>query len=209
MSQKQNQVHYKIIGGKISAVTLKGMIQNGYKKKPQNHDNIDGYVLDKSLSGQRAQVYYHPETKHLVVNHRGTKGLNDVMTDIQLMFGMQNNKRFNHGKKITDEAIKRYDTDNISIVGHSLGSAVAKEANKKHNKETILVNPAVTHHNILDKKDDKETTIRSEYDPVSFMHNFKLNKNNTINVNPKSLNLLKEHNSDVLDRLGDIDVGML
>ena len=88
------EVTFDYVGGKIKSTTLHKMIKNGYEDKPKHTDSVDGYVLDKSLSGSRAQVYYHPETKHLVVNHRGTKGSKDVMTDIGLMFGHKSGKRF-------------------------------------------------------------------------------------------------------------------
>src|SRR5688572_20204870 len=85
------ECHYAVTGGKIKISTLKSMIINGYIKKPQGMDNINSYVLDKSLSGTRAQVYHHPETNHLVVNHRGTQGIHDVITDMRLMLGDKSN----------------------------------------------------------------------------------------------------------------------
>lgn len=140
------------------------MIENGYTEKPSNVENVDGCVLDKSLSGKRAQVYYHPRTKHLVVNHRGTKDMQDVMTDIGLMFGHKSGKRFQHGKKITDEAIKKYNTDNVS--------KIAKEANRPHRKETIAINPAYLPEDMLENQKDNEIVIRSTLDPISALHNF-------------------------------------
>ena len=166
-------LHYDMIGGKIKVNTLQKMFKNGYEKKPKNTNNIDGYNIDKELSGSRAQVYYHPETQHLVINHRGTKGVHDVITDIGLMFNHKSNNRFKHGKKITDNALKKYDTDNVTITGHSLGHAIAQESNKDHKKELITLNGAITPY---DKKlKDNEFVIKSTSDPVSMLH--KTNKN--------------------------------
>lgn len=207
---EDNTIEFKCVGGKINAKTLHSLIKNGYNDKPKDVDNIDGYVLDKSLSGTRAQVYHNPKTNHLVVNHRGTKGLHDVMTDIGLMFGHKNNKRFQHGKKVTDQALRKYDTNNVSVVGHSLGSQVAKESNKGHGKEIISVNGAVTPYDLLTKQKNNETHIRSNMDVVSAFHTLNpfSSKSRTIDIKAKSYSPLVEHSSDILDRLGDVDVGV-
>jgi len=198
------------VGGKINNKTLHKMIKNGYEDKPKDMDLVDGYVLDKSLSGTRAQVYYHPETKHLVINHRGTKGSKDVMTDIGLMFGNKSGKRFEHGKKITDEALKKYNTDNVTISGHSLGSEVARQASKNSNHDVVVVNPAVAPLDMFNRHKDNETVIRSTLDPISALHSFNPYRNEarTIDIDAKGYNPLSEHSSSILDRLGDTEVGI-
>ncbi|RYY44687.1 MAG: hypothetical protein EOO06_17725 [Chitinophagaceae bacterium] len=199
----ENSVNFGLIGGKINAQTLHHMIKNGYADNPQDTHNIDGYVIDKQLSGQRAQVYYHPDTKHLVINHRGTKGNQDVMTDIKMMLGYKNNKRFAHGKEITDKAIKKYDTDNITLSAHSLGSQIAQYANEKHKVHQVSLNPAILPSDLLRKQRSNEVIVRSELDPISALHTsrpFK-SKKNTVDIKPAGLDLLNEHSSDILKRI--------
>jgi len=198
------------VGGKINSKTLHKMITNGYAKNPKDTANLDGYVLDKSLSGTRAQVYYNPETKHLVVNHRGTEGVHDVMTDIGLMVGYKNGKRFQHGKKITDQALNKYNTDNVTISGHSLGAEVARQASKNNKHDVVVVNPAVAPLDMFNKQKNNETIIRSTLDPISGLHNFNPYRNEarTIDIDAKTYNPLTEHSSDVLERLGDVTVGV-
>ena len=210
VQKNTSDVDCSYVGGKINSTTLQKIIKNGYEDNPKKINNLDGYVMDKKLSGTRAQVYYHPETKHLVVNHRGTKGLNDVMTDIGLMIGNKSGKRFEHGKKITDQALKKYNTNNVTISGHSLGAKVAKEANRDHSKETVVVNPAVVLDDILERQNDNQTIVRSRLDPISALHNFNpfRNEAKTIDIDAKSYNPLTEHSSDVLERLGNVDVGV-
>lgn len=193
--------NYFIIGGKIKASVFKQVLQNGYQKKP--HDEIEGYKLDKELSGQRAQVYHNKDTNHTVINHRGTDGIHDMYTDVKLMFGMKNNKRFDHGKKVTDEAMKKYKDSDVTITGHLLGHAIAKEANKPHQKELVTLNGAVIPTDLLSKQRDNEYHIRTEYDPVSILHTLnpmRNDKNNTT-IKSDSLNLLNEHKTDTLDRI--------
>jgi hypothetical protein len=196
-------------GGKINTDTLYKITQNGYSKDPKKTSKIDGYVLDKELSGERAQVYYHPDKEHLVINHRGTSGIHDMVTDVKMMFGYKDNKRFDHGREITDKAIKKYDTDNITITAHSLGSQIAQNANAKHNAEQIVVNPAVLPQDIVRKQKKNETVIRSQLDPISVLHTLNpfASKKNTITVGATSINPLTEHNSNVLNRLDQSQVG--
>ena len=202
-------IDYKWIGGKINNKTLKHMINNGYMDNPAIMDNIDGYILDKELSGKRAQVYYHPEKDHLVVNHRGTKGIHDVMTDIRLVLGDKSGNRFKHGKKITDDALRKYNTENVTIAGHSLAGEIARQSSKNDNHDIIVVNPAVAPLDMFNRQKDNETVIRSTLDPVSGLHGFNpfANETKTIDIPFQSYNPLEEHHAEILDRLGDIEIG--
>jgi hypothetical protein len=203
-----NEIKYKTFGGAIDSDTLQKMISNGYQDDPKKVNSIDNYKIDKSLSGQRVQVYHNKDTGHLVINHRGTKGIHDVVSDIGLMFNNKSNDRFAHGKKITDQALQKYDTDNVTITGHSLGHQIAKESNK-NNHELITVNPAITPYDMFNKQKKNETIVRSSLDPISALHSLNpfASKNNTINIKAKSYNPLTEHSSNVLDRIKGTTLG--
>ena len=60
---------------------------------------------------------------------------------------------------------------------------------------------------LLKKQQDHEFVIRSKHDPVSALHTFKAgqNKHNTKTIKSKSLNLLNEHKTDILDRMDSDD----
>jgi predicted esterase YcpF (UPF0227 family) len=182
---------------------LKKVVSNGYKKK-NKEEELDGYKLDNQLSGSRVQVYHNPKDNKTIINHRGTQGLNDLITDFKMMLGNSNNKRFNHGKQITDKAIDKYADSDITLTGHSLGSKIAKESNKLHNKNTILLNPVVLPNDKFDKTD---TIVKSKLDPVSFLYNPKSQKSKTIEIKSKSLNPINEHKTQILGRLdGEIEI---
>lgn len=201
-------INYFYTGGKIKANTLHGMIKNGYSKKPQTTDNIDGYQLDKSLSGTRAQVYYHPHKDHVLVSHRGTSGLKDVYTDMKLMMGFKKNARFAHGAKITKQALNKYHGSDVTLAGHSLGSAIANQSNKDGKHEVISVNGAIVPSDIFNKKNKNETVVKSKYDPISALHHLKAHKSKSINVDVHSYNPLTNHDSNVLSKLGDQEIGI-
>ena len=102
IARKENLTIRKIQKGKgLEADKLNKVIENGYKKKNKQDSNIDGYILDKKLSGERAQVYYNPETNKTVINHRGTASMKDWGTDLGLSLGIKSGKRFKHAGKFT------------------------------------------------------------------------------------------------------------
>ena len=91
-----------------------------------------------------------------------------------------------------------------------MGSEVARQASQNNNHDVVVVNPAVAPLDMFNRHKDNETVIRSTLDPISALHNFNpyRNKARTIDIDAKSYNPLKEHSSDILGRLGDVDVGI-
>lgn len=196
-----NNNEIKLFGGKIDGNTLSQILDNSYNKNHKNMHDINGYIQDDELSGKRVQVYHNPETNHLVVSHRGTSGIHDVITDAKMVLGFKNNNRFNHGKKITNDAIKKYGDNNVTIVGHSLGSQITRESNKG-NYDMVNVNPAILPSDLLKSNKNNEIIIKSKYDPISVLHELK-KSNNIIYDNNNSLNPLKQHSLN--DTLKDVN----
>jgi hypothetical protein len=130
---------YIIIGGRVKSNTAKQIIQNAYTKDPKAVDNINGYNIDKELSGNRVQVLHNPTTNKVIINHRGTKGFQDIITDLRLLVGNKSSNRFKYSKNITDKAKEKYENSDITHIGHSLGHQLAKEANS-NNDELIGIN---------------------------------------------------------------------
>lgn len=98
----------------------------------------------------------------------------------------------------------------MTVSGHSLGAEVAREASKNKKHDVVVVNPAVAPLDMFNRQKDNETVIRSTLDPISALHNFNPYRNEarTIDIDAKTYNPLTAHSSDVLQRLGDIDVGV-
>ncbi len=201
MNKSKLYIHYVIKGKGLSPSTIQNLIQNGYKKSNEQQQNINGYNRDNELSGERIQIYHNPLTNHVIANNRGTKGVNDVLTDIGLLFNYKNNKRFQHSKDITNIAKQKYKNSEFTHIGHSLGSKLANESADKNDK-IISVNPAITQYDLLNNNKN-EKVIRSSIDPISVLHNLQpfKSKENTIIIPNKGYNLLNEHKSQILDRI--------
>ena len=113
-------------------MNLKDVIKNSYKDKSKQKHIMGDYILDDSLSGNRAQVYHNPKTGKSVVSHTGTNSLMDWIADYRYANGnLENTARYKHAKRIQDEAEKKYGSDNIMTTGHSLGGKLAVKVGKK------------------------------------------------------------------------------
>lgn len=194
--------HFTVRGGGLPASTLKDILSNSYNAVPSD---VGDYRVDRSLSGQRAQVYHNPKNNHVIVAHRGTQGMHDWFTDMN--YGMwghgRNTTRFQHAKRIQEEAEKKYGTQNLTTVGHSLGAAIAEDVGQgKHvitlNKPSLLLTTP--------KHNARQYDIRTSHDPVSALRPLHA-KNNLLTIPSRSQSLLTEHGTATLGRLGDQEVG--
>ena len=205
----QDHITYSCYGGSIDSDTLHNVVIDGYL---HTKNEVNGYKKDDELSGKRVQVYYHPDKSHLLINYRGTDDLNDVYTDLRMFFGDKSGRRFSHGKEVTDKAIDKYAEyqPNVTLIGHSLGHQIGKEANKHRKEEMISVNPAILPADLLDKQDEKNTIVRTKLDPVSALHFFQPYKRdeNTVTIGSTSYNPIAEHSSETLERLKDKQIGV-
>ena len=122
----------KFIAGQKGKGIEADLAQEAYKPEPRK--NIDGYVLDESLSNKKTKVYHNPDTKKTIVSHKGTdpKDKNDLKNDLLLSVGMlDKSKRFKNAVDISKKASEKYADSELQSVGHSLGSKVASEVGKK------------------------------------------------------------------------------
>jgi len=187
-------------GGKLSTKYIKEFLKQSYNKKLQN---IGDYDVDRSLSGQRVQVYKHKYSPQTVVVHRGTKGLQDVYNDVKYALGMDitNSKRLKYANDIQRKAEEKYGKDNITTLGHSLGSHISSSVGK-HSKEIINLNKPIGIQDLYKNPLDNEYNVRTTLDPVSFLLPFSRQNNDKVTTIPsQTFNPLAEHKTDVLNRL--------
>lgn len=183
----------------IKTKTLGDVLKYSYNHKKGRRANFDGYQLDEQLSGKRAQVYRNDEGKAIVA-HRGTQGLRDWITDAGFALGIKG-RRFKHAAKVQRAAEKKYGSENISTVGHSLGAALAEE-NGKRSKNVVTLNKPTRPQDLFKRQRENQVDIRSSLDPVSVLaplryHNPKRN----ITIKSETYDPLIEHSTGVLDRI--------
>jgi len=190
-------------GGKISAPDLKGLLKQSYdSKEPRDYNE---YNVDKSLSGQRVQVYVKNGTNEVYVVHRGTQGMHDWGNDLKALSGydISTSSRFKHAKKIQKEAEKKYGAKNVSTLGHSLSGKIASEVGRD-SKEIITLNKFIPPIDLINpfkkKPQDTQYDIRSSLDPVSSLLPLESGKNQ-FTIPSQSYDPVAEHKTDVLDRL--------
>lgn len=194
------QLDYKIKGGKVSTSNLLNFFKNSYSKKKE--DNFDDYHLDHNLSGERFQAYYNPETNHLVTVHRGTKGMQDWVTDLRYSLGDKSSARFKHAEKMQKEAEDKYSyASKKSVVGHSLGAVIAQNNGKNADEVITLDKPVRPQEDLFNTKAKDQVDIRTERDPVSFLHGIEWSNGNEITIPSNTYNPLTEHRAIALERL--------
>jgi hypothetical protein len=192
----------KKVGGKMPARDIQNLLNKSYDPEISSYD---GYEIDPELSGERVQVYKKKGTNEAVVVHRGTKGIHDWGNDLKLVLGsdLKDTARYKHADKIQKQAEAKYGAENVTTLGHSLGSKLASDVGRD-SKEVITYNKPSLYENY--NANPKETTIRTQYDPVSILLP---NKTSDIFTIPStSFNPLKEHSPDAIGRIdGDTLIG--
>jgi hypothetical protein len=199
--QKQNQNNKTIKGRGLEAGILKQFLYNSYHfNKGQN---IEDYIMDTILSGERVQVYSNPNNLTCVIVHRGTGSTKDIYNDIAISVGIgKYTNRYKQSDKIQNQAENKYRPLGYKIIslGHSLGAYYNN--NVGNPDERINLNGAVTPSEmIFNNKVDKNTTnINSKFDPISIFNRLQNDKNQII-IKDNQLNLLNQHKVSQLDKL--------
>jgi hypothetical protein len=104
---------------KTSQTILSKMFKEVYSKSKDRTNNIDNYELDKELSGQRVTVYHNKDTGHTVINHKGTSGIHDWITDLRLGLGDKSSNRFKHPVSALQTLAPKH-KNNITVTNKSI-----------------------------------------------------------------------------------------
>jgi len=195
-----------LIGGSLSSRDLQHFLKSSYNKGGADYKD---FKIDTELSGQRVQVYHNPKSKQTVVAHRGTQGFQDWVTDARYGVGDTSSRRFQHSKNIQKKAEQKYGANNVTSIGHSLGSQLAEKSSSKRTKEIITLNKPVSPQDLIFKSvPKKQTDIRTTLDPVSLLR--PLQRGNKIQtISSRNLNPLTEHSTDTLKRTATLFGGGL
>jgi len=187
------------LGGALSVKNLRTSLKQGYSKDKVKQ-NIGDYEYNEKLSNKEAQVYYNPITNHSIVAHRGSQGFNDYLTDAAYIMTGYKGDRFKNSSKVQKQAEDLYGSQNVSTVGHSLGSWLSSDVGK-NSKEIINLNKP---YSPFARKRDNEINIRTKSDPFSFSLPTEDDKNKTIN---KSYwNPSYNHSVDRLEKMNENEI---
>ena len=186
----------------ITYGTLRKFLKGGYEAKTP--EEIDGYILDKDISHSTAKVYYNAEKNEAIINHRGSQGMVDWLYNAAYMYGGEDyyklTPRYYEAKKAQEATEKKYGSENTITIGHSSGGLLS-ELLGRNSKQIITLNkaarpvffPKIKHKNQLD--------IRSKCDIISAGGYYDKQ------IECSSADILAEHKTDILDRIGDKMVG--
>jgi hypothetical protein len=109
------------------SLSLHEVLKNSYadRKKQQKDLKKYGYDFDSMLSNGNQQVYYNPNDKKLLFSVTGTHNLSDWGTDAYLLAGkLKDTNRYKEADQRLKEAKQKYNVDNATVVGHSLGGTI-------------------------------------------------------------------------------------
>lgn len=178
----------------------KKLIKKFLKASYKPGTKIKGNVYDEHLSGKRVSVYMNPNTGKATVVHRGTASLTDwFKTNVPMALGYEGGKRFKHAKKIQKAAEKKYGSQNVTTMGHSLGGRIAEKVGKK-SSAIITYNKAATPKSILSATPKKQKDIRTSGDVVSALSTLQKHKTKMKTIQSKSINPISTHNVNAITK---------
>jgi hypothetical protein len=184
-------------GGALEVGEIKKFVEASYEPNKGQTERIGSYMLDKELSTGKAKVYHNPTSGKTVVANRGTVGtVSDWANNARYLAGTYDKtERMKQAEKVQRAAIEKYGGVDVNV-GHSQGGIITRKLNEKGlTAEVINLNPASKG----ERQKKNEFVIRSAADPVSMLQSLGGKKRTT--TTRGTLNLLKEHSTDILDRL--------
>eukprot|EP01041_Mallomonas_annulata_P008686 gene8686-17936_t len=141
------------------------VLKNSYKtdKAPI----MFGYVLDTTLSNDDHQIYFHERTNQLLMSVTGTRNTKDIGTDIALVGGhLKKTNRYKGAHQALRAAKRKYHVKSATVVGHSLGGAIAGYI-ASHKDKVISFNKGAT---VGQDIRSNEKAYRTEGDAVSYLN---------------------------------------
>ena len=147
---------------------LHKVLKLSYDNNEQHQQNMkkNGYAYDSMLSNKNEKVYYNPTQNKLLVSVAGTDKFSprDIITDVYLGLGkLQDTSRYKHAHQTILDAKKKYNVQNATLAGHSLGGSIVSYAGSKGDKIYTLDKGAT----IGTKTRSRERAYRSAGDAVS------------------------------------------
>ena len=148
------------------------------QKELQSYAHTKDYHIDPKLSNKNAVVLQNGN--HVVISYRGTDLTNpsDLLADAEIMLGRDKmklflNDRFDEANGLYNKVKTEYPDKEITLTGHSLGSAEAIYVGTKNNTRSVSFNEgtspldALLSHLGSKEADEKQTVFITSKDIVS------------------------------------------
>ena len=147
---------------------LHKVLKLSYDNNEQHQQNMkkNGYAYDSMLSNKNEKVYYNPTQNKLLVSVAVTDKFSpqDIITDVYLGLGkLQDTSRYKHAHQTILDAKKKYNVNNATLAGHSMGASIVSYAGSKGDTIYTLDKGAT----IGTKTRSRERAYRSAGDAVS------------------------------------------
>ena len=185
------------LGGSLKVEDIRQFIEDSKNAEPHGFSD---WIPDYDLSTEYVKVYTNTNSNQVVVMHRGTNDLYDVLTDVGLAFNHRQGHRFEASEQIQKLAENKYHPENITVLGYSLGGLLAEMYSSPQVKEIITFNKALIPYDLNRELPNNQYDIRTDYDLVSVLKHFKKHKNDVV-IPSESLDPFNEHKSNTLNRL--------
>jgi hypothetical protein len=139
------------------------------QKELDSYSQTKGYIIDPKLSNKNAVVAKSGDK--VVISYRGTVLSNpsDILADAEILLGRDKikvflNDRFDEADGLYNKVKKEYPESEITLTGHSLGSAEAIYVGTKNNTRSISFNEGTSPLDALfsrfgSKEADKKQTV--------------------------------------------------
>jgi hypothetical protein len=115
------------------------------QKELGSYSQTKGYNIDPKLSNKNAVVLQ--KGKDVVISYRGTDLTNpsDILADAEILLGRDKikvflNDRFDEADSLYNKVKQEYPESEITLTGHSLGSAEAIYVGTKNNNRSVSFN---------------------------------------------------------------------
>jgi hypothetical protein len=139
------------------------------QKELDSYSQTKGYIIDPKLSNKNAVVAKNGDK--VVISYRGTVLSNpsDILADAEILLGRDKikvflNDRFDDADSLYNKVKKEYPKSEITLTGHSLGSAEAIYVGTKNNTRSVSFNEGTSPLDALfsqfgSKEADKKQTV--------------------------------------------------
>ena len=155
----------KIKGSGLQANTLKSMLKSTYDRS-----QVEGW--NRVMNTPEVSAFEHPSGQ-VVIALRGTEGTakdwsNNAIYGLGGEMAYKQTPSYKRAKERVAELEKRYNPEDITIIGHSQGALLAEIVPSKA-RERITLNKATRPQDVFFRRRKKnQYDIRSRFDPVSF-----------------------------------------